>query len=252
MKAIVIAAGPGKRLGNLTLDRPKCLLEVGGKTIIENQLEIFRHHNIKDIAIVRGHMKKMINFPDVKYYENTNYLNNNILQSLFCAKQGINDDFLFTYSDILYDNDVVGKLLSEECEIGLIVDTGWKKRYEGRTLHPPEEAELVFVENGFVTKIAKGLDPEKAHGEFIGLAKFSGKSVEILKTVFNEVNSNFQNKQFHTAATIEKAYLTDMLQELINRGYEVKNIDIDGGWHEIDTPQDLERARQEWKPVEVS
>lgn len=252
MKAIIIAAGPGKRLGNHTLDKPKCLLKIDNKTILENQLDIFRHHNINEIAIVRGHMKELINFPDVKYYENKNYMNNNILQSLFCAKREMNGDFLFSYSDILYDENTVKKLLDEEVEIGLIVDIGWKKRYEGRTLHPPEEAELVYIENDFVIKIGKGLDPKKAHGEFIGLAKFSGKTVEILKSVFDEVNAKFKNKKFHNASTIEKAYLTDMLQELIDRGVKIKNVDINGGWHEIDTPQDLEKARKEWKTVEAS
>jgi phosphoenolpyruvate phosphomutase len=247
MKAIIIAAGPGKRLGNHTYDKPKGLLKVGDKTILETQMEALRHHNVNDIVIVRGHMKERINFPDVKYCENNDYLNNNILQSLFCAESEINGAFVFSYSDILYDKEIVRKLLEQKVDIELIVDVGWKKRYENRTLHPPSEAELVFVKDGFITKIAKGLDPDKSHGEFIGLAFFSEKGAKTLKTVFREVNKKFQNKQFHNAVTIQKAYLTDMLQELIDRGHKVKNIDIDGGWHEIDTPQDLERAVREWK-----
>jgi len=247
MKAIIIAAGPGKRLGENTYDKPKCLLKIGEKTIMETQLEALRNNDINNIAIVRGHMKERINFPDVKYFENKDYLNNNILQSLFCAKSEINDEFVFSYSDILYDEEIVRKLLKEKTDFSLIVDIAWKERYEGRTLHPPSEAELVFVEDGYVTKIAKGLNSEKSHGEFIGLAFFSKRGAKILKNVFNEVNEKFKNKRFHNAVTIEKAYLTDMIQELIDRGFKIKNIDIDGGWHEIDTPQDLEQARKQWK-----
>lgn len=247
MKAIIIAAGPGKRLGKNTYDKPKCLLKIGSKTIMEIQLDALRNNGINNIVIVRGHMKDRINFSNIKYFENKDYFNNNILQSLFCAKTEINGEFVFSYSDILYNEEIVRKLLEQKTDFGLIIDVAWKKRYENRTLHPPSEAELVFVENGHIIKIAKGLDPDKSHGEFIGLAFFSERGARILKNLFNEVNEKFQNRQFHNAVTIEKAYLTDIIQELIDRGFKVKNIDIDGGWHEIDTPQDLEQAREQWK-----
>ena len=247
MRAIIIAAGIGGRLFPITNNKPKCMLEVAGKTILETQLEALRYHGINDIVVVRGYQKEKINYPDLRYCENKDYLNNNILESLFSAEHEMNDDFIASYSDILYDKEIVRKLLENKSGIDLIVDVDWKRRYEGRTLHPITEAELVMVKNNRITKIGKGLDPCKAHGEFIGLGIFSGNAVETLKSVYSEVKVAFKDKPFHNAANIQKAYLTDMIQELIDRNYLVKNIDINGEWFEIDTPQDLERARKEWK-----
>ncbi|MFH1423808.1 MAG: sugar phosphate nucleotidyltransferase, partial [Candidatus Nealsonbacteria bacterium] len=102
-KAIIIAAGMGKRLNPLTGDIPKCLLKIGDKTIMERQLEALRLCGITDSTVIRGYQGNKINFAGIKYYENTNYQNNNILNSLFCAEPEMNGDFIASYSDILYD-----------------------------------------------------------------------------------------------------------------------------------------------------
>jgi len=80
--------------------------------------------------------------------------------------------------------------------------------------------------------------------EFIGLAKFSQRGAEILKETYHDVLEKTAGGSFQRAASIDKAYLTDMVQELIDRGYVVRSVDIRGGWQEIDTPQDLEWARE--------
>ena len=85
---------------------------------------------------------------------------------------------------------------------------------------------------------------EGVQTEFIGLAKFSQRGAEILKETYHDVVEKTAGSRFQQAASIDKAYLTDMVQELIDRGYVVRSVDIRGGWQEIDTPQDLERARE--------
>ena len=79
------------------------------------------------------------------------------------------------------------------------------------------------------------------------MAKFSKKGAEIWRKNYNEVKKQFGNSPFHTAISIEKAYLTDMFQELIDRGYAVSNVDIKGDWMEIDTLEDISRAEKQWK-----
>lgn len=245
MKAIIVAAGPSSRLLPITNDKPKCLLEVGGKTILQRQLETLKQCGIDDIVVVRGYKRELINFPDLRYYENTEFLNNNILRSLFYAESEMDDEFIFSYSDIIYEKAIVQKLLQSEADISLIVDIDWINHYHGRHLHPVEEAELVTVEKGKITKIGKRIvAPDKAHGEFIGFAKFTKKGAEILKSNYRRVINQYGNKPFQRAVSVEKAYLTDMIQELIDTGYVITNVDIRGGWMEIDTPQDLERARK--------
>jgi choline kinase len=251
MKAIIVAAGPGSRLRPLTEEKPKCLLEVGGKTILQWALDALRKNGVNDIVIVRGHKKHAINHPDIRYYYNPNYLENNILVSLFYAESEMKDGFLFSYSDILYDEAIVRKLLQSKHDISIVVDADWAKMYEKRTLHPTDEAELVRVKDGKVIQISKFMNPDVAHGEFIGLAKFSEKGAEILARNYKRCLDNswcgFKELQrFHDSTSFEKAYLTDILQELIDRGYPIHNVGIKGGWMEIDTLQDLQKARRIW------
>jgi phosphoenolpyruvate phosphomutase len=249
MKAIIIAAGPGKRLLPLTENKPKCMLDVGGKTILERTMETLRACGVNEIVVIRGWQKDKINYPGVKYYYNDNYMNNNILASLFYAKDEMDDDVIVTYSDILFDKEVVEKLLQSGSDISIIIDTGWVKRYDGRTKHPLSEAEKVLIENGKVIKIGKIMelkDPTTAYGEFIGLAKFSKKGAKILRENYERLAETFAGKPFQKASVFENAYLTDMIQELIDRGHTVRNVDINGNWFEIDTDQDFERARKKY------
>lgn len=244
MKAIIVAAGPGSRLNPLTNERPKCLLEVGGKAILARTIEALRENGIDDIVVVRGYHGHLIDYPGITYYENPDFKRNNILRSLFYAEDEINDDFIFSYSDIVYSKEIVKKLVDSDADIALIVDVNWVVLYEGRNQHPISEAELVKVENNWVVKIGKDVvNPAEAHGEFIGLAKFTKSGAAMMKAAYHRVLEERPDAPFHHAASLEKAYVTDMVQELVDNGSRVKNVDIEGGWREIDTPQDLERAQ---------
>lgn len=244
MKAIIVAAGPGSRLMPITNEKPKCLLDVGGKTILQRALEALRENGIEKIAVVRGYRGHLVSYPNLTYYENPDFRENNILRSLLYAEDEMDDAFIFSYSDILYSSGIVARLIDSESDIALTVDVNWLQTYEGRDLHPVSEAELVKVENGRVIRIGKGVvSPEEAHGEFIGLAKFTKSGAEVMKAVYRRVAEECPSAPFQCAASLEKAYLTDMIQELVDNGSLVHSVDIEGGWMEIDTPQDLERAR---------
>ena len=245
MKAIIVAAGSSTRLKPFTDKKPKCLLDVGGQTIMERALMALRENGVENIVVVRGYHSHLINYPDIAYYQNPNYKQNNILRSFFYAEDEMNDDFIFSYSDILYTREIVRRLIGSDADIALIVDTNWSERYQDRDKHPITEAELVKIENGRVTKIGKDVvGPSEAHGEFIGLAKFSKIGAGVMIEAYHRVAKESPDTHFQHAASLGKAYMTDMIQELIDNGSLVESVDIDGGWMEIDTPQDLERARQ--------
>jgi choline kinase len=245
MKAIIVAAGPGSRLMPITDERPKCLLDIGGKTILERALQALRGNGVEDIVVVRGYKGHLIDYPDITYCHNPEFRKNNILRSLFYAEDEMNDDFIFSYSDIVYSGEVVARLIGSEADIALIVDVNWQQTYKGRDQHPVSEAELVKVENGKVIKIGKDVvKPEEAHGEFIGLARFTKSAADIMKSTYRRVSEDHFADRFQNATSLEKAYMTDMIQELVDSGSLVQSVDIEGGWAEIDTPQDLERAQR--------
>ena len=243
MKAIILAAGLGSRLLHLTKDRPKCTLRIDGVSMIDRQLAHFRSLGITDITVVTGYLAEQLQkIPGVKTVLNDDYRNNNILFSMMYAKEALNDDVIVSYSDILYEKSAVEALLEAKGDFLVVSDEDWKKAYVGRKDHPVDQAEKVVIKDGFVKKIGKHLSEAEAHGEFIGLARFSKKGIETLRTVFAEISKKHAGKPFQAAKVVEKAYLTDMLQELIDRGHEVKPVIIHGGWREIDTIEDFRNA----------
>jgi len=246
MKAIIIAAGLGSRLNPFTNDRPKCLLEIGGKSILQHQIDVLRSCGITEISVVKGYKKEEINYPGLKYYINDNYQNNNILNSLFYAEPEMNDDFIICYSDIIYRKEVVDRLLKSRGEISIVVDINWQEYYVGRTDHPIEEAEKVtFDGNNKVAEIGKGIiNQETEWGEFIGMAKFTKRGAEIFKKHFRQAKKLYWNQPFQRASTFQKAYLTDIFQEMVDLGVPIDCAIISKGWIEIDTVQDFERAEE--------
>ena len=112
-KALIIAAGLGSRLKKHTENLPKCMLDFGGKTLLQRQLDSYKKCGIKDISLIRGYKKEKINYKGIKYYENKDYKNNNILNSIFYAEEAINGNIIISYSDILFDSSVVQRTLEK-------------------------------------------------------------------------------------------------------------------------------------------
>lgn len=245
MKAIIIAAGIGKRMRPLTNNLPKCLLDFNGKKLLEIHLEILRSCGISDISVIKGYLEETIKFPGIKYYKNNRYQHNNILNSLFYAESEMDDDVIITYSDIYYQKTVLDKLIISPYDISIAVDTTWHISYKNRDSHPIEEAESVRISSeGKVIEIGKGIkEKNRAEGEFMGIVKLSKKGCVIFKETFHDVKEAFWKKPFHEATIFEKAFLTDMLQELVDRKIDVHCITNEGGWKEIDTIQDYENAK---------
>lgn len=254
MKAIIIAAGPGTRLAQLTNDLPKCMLKINGKLIIQHAIELFRSNNINDISVIRGYQKEKINLPSVTFFENKDFWNNNILHSLLFARPKITEaiyageDIVISYSDILYEDSVLKALLCSKSDIAAIIDSDWRDYYEGRTDHPIEEAENVIMDGSSrMVKIGKHIftneTPKEKQGEFIGLWKFTSVGAKIFLKHFDRLNSELKmTDPFQNAKEWQKAYITDIFQEMIDSGERICCALIQKNWKEFDTVQDFLRA----------
>ena len=243
-KALIIAAGLGSRLKKHTENLPKCMLDFGGKTLLQRQLDSYKKCGIKDISLIRGYKKEKINYKGIKYFENKDYKNNNILNSIFYAEKAINGNIIISYSDILFDPSVVQRTLDSDHDISVTVDIDWRGYYVGRKDHPISEAEnVIFNSNNEVQKIGKiNTGSEEVHGEFIGMIKLSNRGAEIFKEHFHRLKKIYWNKPFQRARTFQKAYLTDFIQELVDIGIKVHCVIIESGWKEIDTVEDYKKA----------
>lgn len=244
MRAIIVAAGMGRRLAPYTDDRPKCLVEINGRSILERQLDAYRAAGVDDLVIVRGYRKESIAIPGARTFDNDAFRDNNILVSLFYAEEAMDDEFLFSYSDIVFRPETVTRALQTEGDYALVIDRLWHEAYVGRKNHPVEEGEVARVEGGKVVRVGKKtVPPEQATGEFIGLARFSKAGARKLRDRFHQRRRELAGQPYGRAPRFEVAYLTDLLNDLIDSGEVMRPAFIDGGWREIDTVEDLERAR---------
>ena len=244
MKAIIVAAGMGRRLSPYTDDRPKTLVEINGRSILARQVDAYRAAGVDEIHIVRGYMKEKIQVPGAHYFDNDEYRQNNILVSLFYAESAMDGGFLFSYSDIVFRPEVVRTVIDTEGDYALVIDRRWQEAYVGRQQHPVEEGEVARVVDGRVTLVGKKTMPAaEASGEFIGLARFSARAVEAMRARYHARKNELSGKPYGRAPRFEVAYLTDLLNDLIEGGEIMRPAFIDGGWREIDTVEDLERAK---------
>jgi choline kinase len=250
-KAIIVAAGRGRRLGPNTDDLPKCMVKVGGRSILHWQLRALQRAGIHDVVIVRGYLGDRIDPGPVpvRFIDNPQWEHNNILASLMCANGEFTGGFYFSYCDIVYAPSVVAQLgakANEPAAAALVIDRRWAEAYQGRDLHPVSEAELAAVESApeRVVQVGKGAVPAaNAVGEFIGLAHFSSAGAELLADHWQRaLHVGGLDAPFGRAKTLRQAYLTDALNAMADAGERLLPTFIDGEWREIDTQQDLAAA----------
>jgi choline kinase len=253
MKAIIVAAGRGKRLGVETDGIPKCMVQVGGRPILHWQLDALAAAGVDDVVIVRGYLGDRIAppagaGPKLRFVDNPEWASNNILTSLFYAEAEMSTGFLFTYSDIVFSHEHARRVAAADAPVALIVYRRWRDAYDGRTLHPISEAELASVvgtaSGATVTRVGKKQVAEAdAAGEFTGLARFAPAGAAALREVWHEALARGLDAPFGAAATLRQAYLSDGLNGVAARGVALGAVLVDGGWREIDTEQDLARAK---------
>ena len=246
MKAIFIAAGRGSRLGSLTEDLPKPLVDINGKSIIERQIELLHKKNIDDIIIVTGYKKEKFEFKNVKYIFNPNFLIDEQAGSLMSARQKFSGDVLIMFGDILFDEHILQQVLDSSGDISIAIDKDWEKSYQERNDNPIDKADKVLLKNEKIIKIsAKQIDLQQNEdtGELLGIMKLSSNGSKILIENY-ERSEKTHTGNFHDAESFKKAKFVDILQELLSLGIEINPVPINGNWCEIDTFDDLVRAKK--------
>lgn len=245
MRGIIIGAGRGRRLMPTTADAPKCFAEIGGERIIDVILSALGRGGVAPITFVGGYRIDSIRagYPALEFVHNERWETTNILGSLMCARDRMGEGFVSSYADIVYRAEAVAALLASEHPITLLVDTAWRARYAPRSQHPPTDGEKVTVAGGRVTRVHRDIDPDRAHGEFIGVAKFTAAGAASLCAAWDEHRARSAGGPFRGAPSIGEAYLIQLLQQMIEDGLEIAHVDIAGGYHEIDTQQDYDLAR---------
>jgi len=245
---IILAAGQGERLWPLTDTCPKCLVELGGRSLLDWQLRAAQSVGIKDVVVVGGYRAEQLERPGIKLIVNPEYQATNMVYSLFCAQDEFGDEFILSYGDIAYSSAVLRALLDDSTTIGVVVDRDWQSYWEIRFDDPLRDAEsLRLGDQGRILSIGqKEEEIERIEAQYIGLIAFRGSGVAALKQAYRVAREADQADQmpFGGVRSLATLYMTDMLQGMIDLGYSVSAVTVHGGWVEIDNLHDLKVAEQ--------
>ena len=234
MKAIILAAGRGTRLDGAAV-KPKCLVEVGGVTLLRRQLDTLKQSNVEDIDIVVGFGDESIRSEcrndDITFVENVRFAETSSLYSLWLAREHLTDGFVVLNCDVLFHPQMLSNLLESSYENALLLsDTD---------ANPMGDEEMkVKLRDGVVIDIAKSLDPREADGENVGIVKFSAEGATALVGYMDQLIANGGGKDWAPRAFREFAQ-HHPLHALSTRGLP---------WIEIDFPEDYQRAVTEIFP----
>ena len=144
MKAVIIAAGYGTRLGDLTKKIPKSLIDINGKSILKRQIESLQSKGITEIIIVTGPNHEKFLEKKLKYVKDNFYENHEQLGSLMEARNFFNDELLILFSDVLFDNQVISKIIDSDSDFNIAVDYDWEKNYQKSQNRCSEKLEFVL------------------------------------------------------------------------------------------------------------
>ncbi|AQS07136.1 NTP transferase domain-containing protein [Clostridium beijerinckii] len=242
MKAIVLAAGRGSRLGSLTNDNPKCLTELFGKSLIEWQVKALNEAGINEIAIVRGYKKEKINIKNATYFDNDIWDKTNMVMSLYKADEWLQKyECIISYSDIIYKSEVIDLLKNNYCDISITYNTNWLKLWKARFKDPLLDAESFRIDDkGKLLEIGKRVDSiEEIQGQYMGILKFKPSGWKKVKAYLDSLSEQEQNKMD----------MTSLLNKLIERDIEICTIPSSGIWLEVDNENDLNLYKNSFNAI---
>ena len=232
MRAIILAAGRGSRMGDLTEEYPKCLTQFAGRTLLEWQLSALRAAGIQDIAVVRGYRAETINPSDCIWFENPDWAKTNMVSTLACASQWLErDDCIVSYSDIVYHPEILQRLILHPGEVVISYDRQWLPLWSERFENPLMDAETFRLgQNGALESIGERAQTvSDIQGQYMGLLKFTPAGWRQVEALLDNLPQERRNQ----------LDMTSLLQLLLENGSEIDTAPVNGRWCEVDSENDL-------------
>ena len=238
MKAIILAAGQGKRLLPLTQNIPKCLVSLAGKTILDHAFSSLNIAGVTDITVVTGYQANKISEKGVVTRHNPAFETTNMVYSLFCAEDLMSsDDLLIVYGDIIFAPSAVSSLMCDPAPFSIGVNTKWRELWNIRMENPLTDLESLKIDSrGNIIEIGNPVSSYKdIDGQYMGLLLIRKRVLPAIRNFYH--SKNHQSVHCKDTSTM---YMTDFVQAVIDELLPVKSVLIDGGWVEIDTKTDIE------------
>lgn len=238
MRALILAAGRGSRLGQLGDDRPKCLVELAGKPLIERQMAALRHGGAEEIGVVRGYRAEMIDYPNVTCFTNQRWAETNMVMSLNCAARWLRSGpVIVSYADIFYRSELVRDLAAAPGQLVVTYDKDWRSLWTGRFADPLTDAETFRINaEGRLLEIGgKTTRIEDIQGQYMGLLKFTPPAWNAAEELLGTLDP----------ATRDRLDMTGLLARLLAAcDIPIATFGTHGQWGEIDNLADVALYQQ--------
>jgi L-glutamine-phosphate cytidylyltransferase len=233
MKAIILAAGRGRRMKNLTDERPKCLVELRGKVLLDWQLNALREAGISEIAIVTGYKRELLSNRGLVEFHNPRWAETNMVSSLTYAQEWLlAEPCIMSYSDIFYQASAVELLMTSAASLAITYDPHWLKLWEKRFGDPLLDAET-FRLNSDKTLAEIGNKPksvQEVQGQYMGLLRLTPEGWGEMLRIRAGLPS----------AECDRMHMTGTLQRVIEAGrIAIEAIPYELSWGEVDSAGDL-------------
>lgn len=233
MRALILAAGRGSRMGALGDDRPKCLVELDGRPLLDRQLAALRRGGIDDIGIVRGYRAEMLNFSGLTYFDNPRWAQTNMVMSLAAAAAWLREGpVIVSYADIFYRGELVSGLASAPGALVISYDRAWRQLWTRRFADPLSDAETFRIDAaGELLEIGgKTTNIEEIQGQYMGLLKFTPGAWSAVETLLATLDPPIR----------DRLDMTGLLRRLLaGRFIPISTFGTDGQWGEIDNAVDV-------------
>ena len=233
MKAIILAAGRGSRMKSMTNDRPKCMVELRGKPLLEWQLASLQEAGVGEVAIVTGYMRELLAGRASMEFHNPRWAETNMVSSLACAQEWLRaEPCIVSYSDIFYEASAVGSLMKSQADLAVTYDPHWLKLWERRFGNPLLDAETFRLkpDRTLVEIGSKPQSVDEVEGQYMGLLRFT-------PTGWDEV---VRIRSGLTSAECDHMHMTGTLQKVIEAGrLQVAAVPYEKSWGEVDSVDDL-------------
>src|SRR3989338_4055960 len=232
MHAVILAAGRGSRMLGFTEEKPKCLTQLAGQSLLSWQLSALRQAGIKDIVVVRGYKKETLESKQYIALENPRWEKTNMVMTLACADAYLSKDVcIIAYADIVYHPEIITSLANAKGDIIISYDRQWRRLWQERFENPLKDAETLKIKrDGSIEEIGRRAQTlEEIQGQYMGLLKFTPQGWKRIKGVLNSLAGEVR----------DKLDMTSLLQLLIKNNIQIFTTPVEGRWCEADSEKDL-------------
>lgn len=249
MKSLfVLAAGQGSRLRPLTDSVPKCMVPLCGLPLLFWHTRAARKAGMEEITVLGGYRHEKLSADIDRIVINEKYETTNMVSTLFCSEHLWKDEIFVSYGDIVFNSELMSALAAGTADVSVVVDRKWESYWHKRFDDVLADAESLCIgPDGAIESIGqKETDIGNIEGQYIGMIAFRGNGLEAMRGLIEKEKKAHASGQrlICKKRDLSGLYMTDLLQGLIDAGVRVEPVWTDGGWLEIDSPEDLELAEK--------